>query len=489
MTTHRLSFGYPRLICAAFLAVGTATPASATEFFASNAAEVASVMQQAQPGDVVTMTNGTWTNQHVEFSGRGTNRSPITLRAESPGAVLLNGTSRLSISGDWLIVDGLRFEGGALTGGRVIEFQGELGPATYSRLTNSAIINYNPPSSNTETDWVTLYGHHNRVDHNFFTGHNHLGQTLEVRHTAGQPDHHQIDNNYFADRQPGNGNGWETIRIGLSGVAQSSSYTVVENNLFERVDGENEAISNKSSHNTYRYNTFRDVRATLTLRHGNDATVEGNFFLGEGQGGSGGVRVIGERHRIFNNYFANVDDNGGAAIAINRGQIKAEATGYQHVKDVVIAHNTFVDTLGTMLRLDAGASERTLLAENVTIANNLFRSSGASIFSGAEGNGWTWEGNIAFGGSLGNKSGDAGIAVADPQLSEAADGLWRPGRRRPAVDGSSGDYSRFLVDDIDGQPRIGTPDVGADESSTMAIVRRPLVAGDVGPDWLFGGTR
>jgi poly(beta-D-mannuronate) lyase len=460
--------------------------AVAAEYFVSSAAQINTALQSAQPGDVLTMTAGAWTNQTIEFSGHGTSANPITLRAQTPGSVVLNGSSRLSISGSWLVVDGLRFEGGALTGGRVVEFRGDLGEATNSRITNSAIIDYNPPAITTETDWVTMYGQDNRVDHNYFKGHNHIGQTVEVRHVSGVPDRHRIDSNYFADRMPGDGNGWETIRIGLSGVAQSSSYTVVENNLFERVDGENEAISNKSSHNTFRYNTFRDVGATLTLRHGNDATVEGNFFLGENNSSSGGVRVIGERHKIINNYFANVDDNGGAAVALNRGQVNAEPTGYQHVKDVVIAHNTFVDTRGAMIQFNAGASDRTLLPENVTIANNLFRSNGPAIFTGTEGTGWTWEGNIAHGGSLGSKAGAAGISNVNPQLVQGTDGLWRPGPASPAINAASGNYSGLLSHDMDGQPRIGVYDVGADESSTATIVRRPLVVGDVGPAWLFG---
>jgi hypothetical protein len=259
----------------------------------------------------------------------------------------------------------------------------------------------------------------------------------------------------------------------------------VENNLFERVEGENETISNKSSHNIYRYNTFRDMAATLTLRHGNDAAVEGNFFLGENQAGSGGVRVIGERHRIINNYFANIDDGGGAAIAINRGQIDAEPTGYQHVRDAVIAHNTFANTLGAMIQFNAGASDRPLIAENVTVANNLFQSNGPAIFTGTEGAGWTWEGNIAFGGSLGSKAGAPGITVVNPLLQQGADGLWRPASDSPAIGAAVGTTSGLVPNDMDGQPRIAIADVGADEFSTASIVRKPLVAGDVGPTWLF----
>ena len=79
------------------------------------------------------------------------------------------------------------------------------------------------------------------------------------------------------------------------------------------------------------------------------------------------------------------------------------------MKDAVIAHNTIVNTAGVMLTFDdgLGQSGRTLLPENVTVANNLFRSDGPTIFEGNEGTGWTWEGNIAFGGSLGPKAGDA----------------------------------------------------------------------------------
>jgi hypothetical protein len=110
------------------------------------------------------------------------------------------------------------------------------------------------------------------------------------------------------------------------------------------------------------------------------------------------------------------------------------------------------------------------------------------IFSGSEGSGWTWEGNIAFGGSLGPKSGATGIAVVNPQLQLDASGLWRPAPTSPATNGASGDYSTLVPNDMDGQPRIGIADVGADELSTAQIVRRPLKASDVGPQWLSGGS-
>lgn len=463
--------------------------AIAVDYFVSSAAEITSTLNNlAGPGDTLIMTNGIWTNQTINFADFGTVGSPITLRAETPGEVILNGTSTLNISGDWLVVDGLRFEGGALANGSnaIVEFRGSNGEATNSRFTNSAIINYNPTNIDDRYHWVEIFGQHNRVDNNRFEGQNHSGVTVVVRRDNTASQNHLIDRNHFVDRPEGNGNGFETIRVGTSTFSLSDSLTIVENNLFERVDGEIEIISNKSGGNTYRYNTFFDSEGTLTLRHGNDTRVEGNFFLGENNSRSGAIRVIGERQTIVNNYIANVDDRAGGAISISAGVPNSGNDEYFQVKDAVIAHNTLVNTAGTMVTFDdgLGSSGRTLLAENLTFANNLLRSSGSTIFEGNEGNGWTWEGNIAFGGSLGPKAGAAGISVVDPELQLDSVGLWRPGSNSPAINGGQGSYGGLFNDDMDGQARIGLYDVGADEFTLEAIVRKPLTGKDVGPSWI-----
>jgi poly(beta-D-mannuronate) lyase len=463
----------------------------ATEYLVSTAAEIATRMQTAQPGDILTMTNGTWTNQRIQFAGNGTSGAPITLRAQTPGQVILNGNSKINISGNWLVADGLKFDGGALAADdHVVEFRGTKGEANNSRLTNSAIINYNPASVDTRYFWVSLYGQHNRVDHNYFTGQNHSGVTLTVWRSDLGPDYHEIDANYFGERplpvNPADSNGFETIRIGTSTDSQTNSFTTVENNLFERTNGEIEAISNKSGSNTYRYNTFKEMAATLTLRHGNDNRIEGNFFLGNGANNSGAIRVIGERQTIVNNYIAGVDDRAGGAISISAGVPNSALNQYFQVKDAVIAHNTIVNVGGPAITFDdgLGSSGRTLLAQNVTVANNLLKSSGPAIFEGNQGTSWTWQGNIAYGGSLGPVAGNPGVAVVDPQLQLGSDGLWRPGAASPAINGGAGNYSGLITTDMDGQPRVGIYDVGADEVSAATIVRKPLTSADVGPSWL-----
>ena len=470
------------------LTLGCCIKSQAAEFFVSSALQIANAMQSAQPGDSIIMANGNWTNQSISFAGFGTSANPITLRAETPGQVVLNGASKLSISGDWLVADGLRFEGGALSSGNVVEFRGSNGPATNSRFTNSAIVNYNPADISTRYFWVSMYGQSNRVDHNSFIGQNHSGVTVTVWRDSPAADYHQIDNNYFGDRPVGNDNGWETIRIGDSSESLSSSYTLVENNLFERTDGEIEIISNKSGNNTFRYNTFREAAGTLTLRHGDDNRVEGNFFLGEGKSQTGGVRVIGERQTLVNNYFQGLDGRADGAISISAGVPNSALNGYYQVKDAMIAHNTIIDVNKAAITFDHDFSNgnQNLLAQNVTIANNLIWSTQDPLFDGAEGSGWAWEGNIAYGQSLGPVAGNPGITVVNPGLSQSPDGLYRLGATSPAIDAGGSGYSGLIGDDMDGQPRIGMYDVGADEFSTSTIMRVPLSKNDVGPNWLGG---
>ena len=220
------------------------------------------------------------------------------------------------------------------------------------------------------------------------------------------------------------------------------------------------------------------------MRHGNDNTVEGNFFLGENVSGSGGVRIIGERQTIVNNYLQDLDGRAEGGLVLTGGEPNSPLNNYFQVKDAVIAHNTIVNISDAAIKLDQGigTSGRTLLPEDVTIAGNLILNASSS-FEGNEGSGFIWEDNIAFGGALGIP-GRAGILEIDPQLQIGSDGLYRPTGTSPAIDAiATGGY---VTTDMDGQPRINPFDIGADEFSTAQIARKPLEAADVGPAWLGG---
>lgn len=464
----------------------TVAGAEAETFNVSSADDIETAMESALPGDSLIMSNGVWSDQEIDFSGIGAAGNPITLRPQTPGGVVLTGVSQLRISGDHLVVDGLHFLDGTIENSdHVVQFRGPLGEATNSRFTNSVIESYSGPDLNDKYPYVSLYGQTNRVDHNRFLDQQNIGPQIVAwldESSAPISAFHRIDSNHFGDRPQGWDNGFETIRLGDSETSGVDAHILVENNLFERVDGEIEIISSKSNFNTFRYNTFRESAGTLTLRHGNANTVEGNFFLGEGREGSGGIRVVGEDHVIVNNYIADIDDEADAAISFAAGIPNSQLNGYQQVKNTLVAHNTIVNVSGSAVTFDwgIGSRGRSLLPQNLTIRGNLLAGSDGPIFEGSEGTGYVYEDNIAHGAPLGI-SPRPGILEVDPQLVQDSEGLWRPSATSPAIDGAAA--SGFPVDDMDGQARIGLYDIGADEFSVAQIVRKPLTVSTVGASW------
>jgi poly(beta-D-mannuronate) lyase len=462
------------------------TAAEGTIYYVSSAANISSAMASARPGDTLIMTNGTWTDQNIFFNGNGTASQPITLQAQTPGQVILNGNSLLHIGGSYQVVDGLRFDSGALSGGSVVEFRSGDG-AHHCRLTNTAIVNYNPPNLNTRYFWVSFYGHDNRVDHCYLSGQSHSGVTCVVWRDDSSVNNHLIDHNYFGNRPVGPENGYETIRIGDSSESLSASRTTVEYNYFEHCDGEIEVVSNKSCENIYRYNTFVDNKGQLTLRHGNGCRVEGNFFFGYNVNTASGVRIIGENHLVINNYFAGLKGTGTwGAIVMSNGVPSPALDEYVQVKNAVVAFNTLVDCNQTFtIGLLAAGGDATLPPENCRIANNIVRSSIAPLiyYETAPIN-MTYEGDIMYGADLGIPN-PGGIAITDPKLVLAADGLMRPDSTSPAINASVGSYPDVTID-MDGQARNdGTKDIGSDEVSGATITLYPLMPEDIGPNWWY----
>lgn len=454
----------------------------ATEFKVSSALEISSAMQTAQPGDTLTMRDGTWTNQRIVISGAGTAEKPILIRAETPGYVILTGTTTLYISGKHLIVDGLYFLNGYTNSGSVIEFRnGSSNLAENCRLTNTAIVNYNPASKSTDYKWISLYGKNNRVDHCYLRGKTHNGTTLVVWLDA-QPNYHLIDSNYFAYRPELGVNGGETIRIGTSDWSMYDSYTTVENNYFEQCNGEAEIISNKSGHNVFRYNTFYESEGALTIRHGNYAEVYGNFFWGNKKSNTGGVRIIGEDHKVYNNYFQDLKGTGyRSALTMMNGVPNSPLNRYYQVKRAQVVNNTFVNCVSTFLIGAGKDSELSLPPLDVVLANNAAISTSRFIEYEDTPINIVWDKNIMFGGPLGIDQ-PQGISLVNPKLELSEDGMYRPNAASPLIDSASSSYS-FINYDMDGQLRQLPYDIGADEYSSYPIIRKPITGKDVGTSW------
>lgn len=339
----------------------------------------------AAPGDVITLANGTWEDFEILFTGQGEEENPIRLAAETPGKVILSGQSNLRLAGEYLEVSGLVFKDGYTPTSEVVSFRKNSKEfANNSRITNIVIDNYNQPERQEVDFWVMMYGKNNRFDHNHIVGKRNKGVTMAVRlnNDASLENNHSIDHNYFGPRQILGSNGGETLRIGTSHHSRKDSLTIVENNYFDRADGELEIISNKSGKNKFINNTFYESRGTLTMRHGNNNLVEGNVFFGNNADHTGGIRVINAGQTIRNNYMEGLKGTrfGGALVVMN-GVPNGPINRYDPVTNALIVNNSLIDS--DNVQLGAGSDEeRSAPPSDSRVENNLiYNEDGRDVFT------------------------------------------------------------------------------------------------------------
>lgn len=344
------------------------------EFEVSTVKEFSEIMQKAKPGYSIVLKNGEWKHAKLIVSGFGTKENPITIKAETPGDVILTGSSELKIAGEYIVVEGLWFKDGGTNSKSVVTFRkNSTEYASNSRLTNCTFSYYNPTDPSLSTHWVDIWGKNNRVDHNNFTGKTNHGTTVVVWLKGDEhiENNHRIDHNFFGFRPELGVNGGETIRIGTSTYSMKSSKTIVENNTFQQCNGEIEIISNKSDDNIFRNNLFLESEGTLTLRHGNNALVENNVFIGNNKPKTGGIRIINEGHIVRNNLLIGLTGNETRApISVMNGVPNSPLNRYNQVKNAEIINNTIIGC--GPIEFGVGKDEeKTLAPESTTFANNL----------------------------------------------------------------------------------------------------------------------
>ena len=467
------------------LIIGLYINGAAKTHIVTTAHEIKSITSSVQPGDTIVMKNGEWKDQEIVLKVEGTEAQPIILKAETNGEVILNGSSNLRLSGSFIIVEGLNFLGGAVEKNSVIEFRtSSEKTASNCRLTECAIIDYNPDDTELDTKWVSVYGTRNRIDHSYFKGKTNQG-TMLVVWLNGEPCEHRIDHNYFGPRPDRDKNGAETIRIGTSDWWRTNARTVVEDNYFYRCNGEVEIISNKSCENIYRRNTFVECAGTLTLRHGDRASVYGNYFFGNNKRNTGGVRIIGEDHKVYNNYFQDLaGENTYSALPFMQGVQNSADNGYKQVKNAVVIFNTFVNNAHAIVLGVMGSDKSASLPPmNCTIANNLVvTKKGMLLEEKTTPAGMTYLGNIFSNIPSSIVSSSMDHRTENIEMTEGTDGLFRPAQSSVTISAARGSFP-FVNEDIDGQTRTNRKDIGADQLSNETIKYHPLSPEEVGPHW------
>lgn len=461
--------------CVIAVGILQALSSSAATYNVGSIADLTVRINSAVAGDIIVVSNGVYTTSaSLGIACAGTAANRILIRAETVGGVEINGTHGFSFNSGaaYVTVQGFKF-----THAAAINMSSS---AHHCRLTRN-VIELTIPSGS-DVSYINISGDDMEVDRNELRNKSTLGEMLDITGSGSQVARRLwVHHNYFHDFTSPGGNGAETIRWGLSGLSLSTGNGLCEHNLFVRCDGENEMISNKSSGNTYRYNTVIDARE-ISQRHGNDCLYYGNYMRN-----SEGIRVYGDRHKIFANYF---ESN---SIGVNMGNGDGDVyngallTAHDRPDDNVVAFNTFINN---STHYQMGGRTGGLGSSNTVVANNIFQGGGsmASISSSAPYTG-SWTNNIRWNTSSAGNMPASAYTTINPLLGIDATGTFHIASNSPAINAGRAAHNVYGVLvantnfplDMDAQTRDANPDIGADEFSTAPVAARMLTTNDVGP--------
>ena len=318
------------------------------------------VIKNAQPGDRIIVTNGRYTTtESILVRCSGTDGHPITVEAETTGGVEITGSYGFLLSppASFIVIRGFRFT--HKTGTSCIE------PGVTHCLITRNVFECTPAGSSGSHPYLNISGDDNEISYNTFQNKKDEGQMISIQGPGGDKMAKRtwIHHNYFFGFPP-TANNCSAIQIGLSGRSMDSAFCIVEYNLFERTEGENEgAICHKSCNNIIRFNTFGERSEELSLRHGNNSQVYGNFFIN-----TAGLRFSGDDHLIYRNYFQECSK---AIVCTNGdGEVKegSKLTCHDRPDRVKVVFNTIISCNSSYQMPERNNG---LGATEITFSNNM----------------------------------------------------------------------------------------------------------------------
>jgi poly(beta-D-mannuronate) lyase len=465
-----IGMGQPFRLChlalSTCLLIFCAAPLFGRDVQVATIQDLRAALASASPGDKIVVANGDYASTRPLIVAKaGTKDLPIEISAQAIGKVEIKGSSGFEFESPaaYVTLRGFKF---THTAGTL-----KLPAGTHHCRVTRNVFELKVPRS---ASYMTVTGNDHEIDHNTFQNKKTEGKMLEVS-GPGDTEMAQrtwIHHNYFYNFEDSRKNNSSALHIGLSSRSMSSANSLVEYNLFVRTRGENEgAICNKSSDNTYRFNTFGEGCTELSLRHGNRCLVYGNFFIGT----HGGLRFFGDDHRIYSNYF----ERNRPAVQIGNGDGNVppdKLTSHDRPDRVQFVFNTLVDN-GSNVVMDQRKGG--LGATQFGFANNIIQGGNRAVSINGPLPDAKWEGNIIWKTNAGDIPSN-GYRSIDPQLDIGANNKFHLTSGSPAIGQIMGNYS-FVDYDIDGEKRSDKTDVGADQYSRSVSLHRILTPSDVGP--------
>ncbi|SEU28426.1 chondroitinase-B domain-containing protein [Stigmatella erecta] len=395
---------------------GVGISASPVPAIATSVTEINQQIAAALPGGEIVVRDGTYDSANINFTQHGSASQPITLRAQTRGKVIFTGASSLTISGEWLIVDGFIWRGARKQ--TLISFN----RAKDCEFRHNALIDSGPEPTVAEGS-IKLQNSsvRNSLIRNRFENLPAQGIRLTCNATnCGNVNNRIAYNLFYGKKSSAGSNNGESIQLGSGIIGDVKTVgdlsTVVESNLFENIEPSQEMISSKTNRNIFRFNTFRNTQDRLVLRMGTHAEVYGNWFIN-----AMGIRVHESNHSLHDNHMEGVN---GPAFMLPSGKMQ-DGCYHWPADSVRIVANTLVGTTASAIQIGGNKMESngctySEVPKNGYYEENLivnFTANAFSLYAPAD---QTYVENIAWPA----EGSSTGVSFVDPLLVRNAMGAY-----------------------------------------------------------------
>jgi len=435
--------------------------------------ELKEAINNAEPGALIVLNDGKYGGSDFVISKNGTREQPIIIKAKNIGKVFLE--SVFKIDGNYINLQGVNFiEDGKL---EVFGKGCRISNCTWDDAKSGIWLHVLPGSSEIEID-------HNTFQNKVFSNQNMERSCQLLRIVVrNKNERHHIHHNLFKNVAKGKtGNGFETIQLITENnpfdPQPGSGNSIIEDNLFVRCNGEAEIISVKSNGNLLKRNTFRACKGGLVLRHGDDNVVTQNYFFGDGERGSYGVRIQGTGQVVANNYF---QDLGSYGLGMMDG---TPDDLYIRVERGQILFNTFINCNNTFnIGLNHSKHPNGTVPKDCKIVGNIFFAEKGdesekfiTFIQNDEPENWEWRDNIGFGKKVPSIN---GFQMDNPEFESYDYGLMAPSNETK-LSHISGHFNEEIKIDLFGNNWKEKRTVGAIQFPIETVKSPPLTENNVG---------
>jgi hypothetical protein len=267
-------------------------PTGTTTTTVSSSAALSTALANATAGTRIVLGSGTYSGAFTLTGKVGTAGAGISIEAATQGgAIFAAGSTWLIKDCQQVTLKGLSFPFEP-SSGNVVAFRGTSRNCRVTRCTFGPTTISSSPGT---TKATFVYGgdsvEYIRVDHNEIRNKANPGNAIlfDGNFDTNQACRHiRIDHNYIHDIKPEVNNEKEPIRLGVSQMSKTFSYSVVERNRFEACIAEPEITSIKACGVRVSGNVYVNSIGGPVYRHGTNGVMSDNYVVDTGTSSGGG---------------------------------------------------------------------------------------------------------------------------------------------------------------------------------------------------------